>query len=459
MNRMRFPFGGMKLVRRKTAFLVGLAICAIVYWAGAMAWAQVPGGGPRAPGGQRTPGGNHAPRNQATDTETPEPAEAEEGPPEEKYDSLPVDTGLKRLDSKIRTSLREGKFADPQAKSDFDNFYNGFFLSRWTVQENIRHLHRYRQDLSSHLRTAIPGPPRDSLISLVLEFMKKLVVGHFHPAVKVNAMLAIGELNSVEASGRIPAVPLPEALDVLVKAADSKLSEGIRVAAMVGILRHAAARIPNSDAQKRVNDLMFSLVSADVPAGSTLSGQTWMVAQAAETLGALGVVGENNDVFTALLKLVANDKLPFPVRCTAADAMGRLDYSSVNGINPVEAAAALGRLAADACKDGLAKAKDTTRLPFRRRMLCRLGAVQLAISGDGDEDKNHKGILSLAKEQPQKDFVAGLQKALKEAIDALDYKKDPRLDPQKEPDVKLEDMKPTVSKLQTTLEQLLQKKP
>jgi hypothetical protein len=453
MIRMIFPFGGIKLVRRKSALLVGVAVCSIVFWAGAIAWAQVPGGGTRAPGGNRPP------RNQATDAEKPEPAEPDEGAPEKRYDALPVDASLRKLDSKIRATLREGKFADPQAKADFDAFYNGYFFSRWSVQEDIRNLHRYRQDLSSHLRTAIAGEPRDPLLSLVLEFLKKLVVGDYHPAVKVNATLAIGELNRVESNGPNPAVPLPEALDILIKAVDSKLSDGIRVAAMVGILRHVSAGIPSSDAQKKVNDVMLRLLAADVPARSTLSGQTWMVAQAAETLGALGAVGENNDAFTAILKLVANDKLPFPVRCTAADALGRLDYSSANGINAVETAAALGRLAVDACKDGLAKAKDTTRLPFRRRMLCRLGAVQLALGGDGDKEKNHKGILSLAKEQPQQEFIAGMQKALSEAIDALDYKKDPKLDIQKDPDVKLDDMKPTVTKLQTTLEQLLQKKP
>ena len=47
-----------------------------------------------------------------------------------------------------------------------------------------------------------------------LDFLKKLVVGDYHPAVKINAMLAIGELNRVEQSGRDAAVPLPEALDV-----------------------------------------------------------------------------------------------------------------------------------------------------------------------------------------------------------------------------------------------------
>ena len=55
------------------------------------------------------------------------------------------------------------------------------------------------------------------------------------------------------------------------------------------------------------------------------SGGAWILAQALETLGVLGSVGENNAVFQAMLKTVADDKLPFLVRSAAADSLGRLE--------------------------------------------------------------------------------------------------------------------------------------
>ena len=147
-----------------------------------------------------------------------------------------------------------------------------------------------------------------------------------------------------------------------------------------------------------------------------------------------------------MLKIVANAKLPFLVRCAAADALGQLDYSSATEINPVETAAALGQLAIDACKDGLETTKDTASSAFRRRMLRRLDAVLMALGGD--DEKAHKAIASLAKEPPQQTFVAGLQKAVKDTIDALDDKSHEK-----------DDMKDTVTTLQKQLEGLLQKKP
>ena len=326
------------------------------------------------------------------------------------------------------------------------------------MQQDVTELVNYRKGLSSHFRTAIPGETHDHLAHLALDFLKKLVGGDYHPAVKINAMLAIGELNSVEQSGHDAAVPLPEALNVLIAGVESKkLSEGLRTAAMVGVLRHASAGISGGEARKKVNDVMLPLATADVPAGSALSARAWMVAQAAETLGALGSVGENNDVFAALLKIVVNAKLPLLLRCAAADALGRLDYSSAGGINPLETATALGQLAINVCKDGLAAKMDTTRVPFRRRMVHRLDAVLMALSGM--DEKTHQGIESLAKEQPQKTFVDGLQKAVKDAVNTLDHKTDSRVDLLREPDAKLDDMKDTVTTLQKTLESLLQKKP
>ncbi len=462
------------------AFSVRLALSVVVFGMAVPVLAQQGGGGHPPRGGtprNNTPHTGTPPRNAAAPQEEVEPAEPEEGPPEKKYDSLPVDLKLKREGSKIAEILRDGKFPTPDAKDDFDNFYNNYFLSRWSVQEDAKHLVEYRGNLSSHFRTAKPGQARDELTRLALDFLKKLVVGDYHPAVRINAMLAIGEINSVEKVGTTPAVPLPEALDVMIAAVNSsdsgKFPAGVRAAALVGILRHAWAGIPtNSDAQKKVNDAMLRLAVADVPAGSTPSVHAWMAAQAVETLGALGSVGENSEVFTAMLKLVADAKLPFLARCVAANAMGRLNYSSADGINPVETAAALGRLAADACKDGLVPPKDsasagkewpatmkyTETAAFRRRMVRRLDTVLLALGGVED-DRTRQGIASLAKGPPQQAFIAALQKAIKEAVDELDYKKDPHIDLARDPNVKLDDMQETVAKLQGNLEQILQKKP
>ena len=107
--------------------------------------------------------------------------------------------------------------------------------------KNIANLPTFRKELrNSHLGKRSSGTQvHDHLSARVFDFMKNLVAGPFHPAVQVNAMLMIGELNSVEH----PPTPSPEALRLLIAAVgNTNLSDAVRAAAMVGIQRHPGCR-------------------------------------------------------------------------------------------------------------------------------------------------------------------------------------------------------------------------
>jgi hypothetical protein len=146
-----------------------------------------------------------------------------------------------------------------------------------------------------------------------------------------------------------------------------------------------------------------------------------------------------------MIKTASDAKLPLSTRCIAAESLGRLNYAGAAGIDPVEAAVALGQLAIDVCRQELQSSKETGYGVSRRRLKQRLDAVLFALGGDGDAD--HKGIASLAQE-PQQPFLDELQKNIKELSDLLDDKA--RKD---------DDMKPPVEDLQKKLEAWLQKKP
>ena len=71
---------------------------------------------------------------------------------------------------------------------------------------------QFPPELRGHFGTA-KGEVYHHLNDLVLEFMQSSSPGKYHPAVRFNAMLAIGELAGADRPG---APPLPEALKVLV---------------------------------------------------------------------------------------------------------------------------------------------------------------------------------------------------------------------------------------------------
>lgn len=425
---------GDNLVR----FLGGLLLA----WAVSITWCNVALG----QGALDQPDPPAAAARDADDAAEPADAEEPTDEPKKEFASLPVDPSLKNTSGTINSILMAGRFEGDQQKQAFDDFYLKYFLPRWTQQKNYGTIPGYRKELRvSHLgRRSANAAVHDHLNGLVLEFMKKLATGPYHPAVQVNAMLMIGELNSVE---QPTPVPLPEALDVLIGAVDDpNAPDAIRAAALVGIQRHVAMGKLSDEARKKLDTDLLKLASSELPKGSAAEGRDWIIGQALETLGNLGSVGDNGAVVKQMLKAVADTKLSFSTRVIAAESLGNLNYSGAAGVNPVDAAAVLGRFAIDACANEIQLVKEHEYPVSRRRMKQRLGAVIKALAGGGAEDK--KGIASLAKDDAAKAFIGELQKETEGMFKTLD-------DPRHEGD----DMEEPVGQLQEKLKAWLKQIP
>jgi len=371
--------------------------------------------------------------------ETPETSSR----PTDSFKQLPVDETLKKDSSKINPILMNGKFASGE-NGMFDEFYEKYWLARWTQPKNIGNLPTFRKELrSSHLgKKSANTEVHDHLNALLLDLMNRLATDDYHPAVRVNAMLMIGELNSVE----MPPTPWPDALDVLTRTAENtKLPDAVQAAAMVGIRRHVAAGIQD-DARKSLTAALLKLAAADMPRDTAEAGREWILAQTVESLGYLGSVGENNAVFKIMMKTLADVKLGFSARTSAVESLGRLNYQGVAGINVVETAASLGQFAIDACNEELRLVKETERPVSRRRMKERLGAVEMALVGT--EEENRKGIALLAHETNRQAFLGNLQKSVEKALAVLDDKK-----------IESDDLETPIEALRTSLETWLKEKP
>jgi hypothetical protein len=346
---------------------------------------------------------------------------AQTGDAEKGRQQLPVDESLKKDITWINSVLIAGRFSNPAEEQRFDKFYENYYLARWTQEKNLSSLHNFRKDLRiSHLGRKSAGTTvHDHLSKLVLDFMKKLSVGPYHPAVQVNAMLMIGELNSVEWPQ--PA-PMPEALDVLLAATESgKYPDAVRVAAVIGIQRHAADGISDPNAAKAVASAMLKLAGEDMPSGAARAAREWIRAQALETLARLGSVGENNAVFNSMVKTLVDEKLSLSTRGIAAESLGRLNYSNASGISSVDTAGKLAQFLLDACAEETRQSKNAVDpVMLRRLMRQRVSEVCSALTG---EEENRKGIASLAREASQQALLGDLQKSIEATAEFLDDKK------------------------------------
>lgn len=262
--------------------------------------------------------------------------------------------------------------ADEAGKKILDEWFVSYFLPSFTLAENRGELPQLRHTLlNTDLRTAKQPAAITHLRTQVLRFMKGYAQNfgeyNFHPAVRHNAMLVIGDMNLVEYGARYPnnekayvPEPLPEALDLLISEYKSQTQiDAVRVAALVGLDRHAKLdwgrpaerRIPGTK-KKVIVDEMIALLYAAPPATRSPEGHTWMQRRAIDILGALGMVGVYPAANTALESIVADKDAPISLRCTASETLAQWAPSN----NKVDAAAVsknLGLIAVKACKDEL----------------------------------------------------------------------------------------------------------
>ena len=213
-------------------------------------------------------------------------------------------------------------------------------------------LPEYRSLLSRDMRTGGENgaSARAHLADLALTFLTKLAKGNYHPAVRCNAMLAIGELCAQTTGPGHSLQPLPAALKVMIDAVKSADQiDAVKSAALVGILRHAALGISNRQyCNQEVVPAMLTIATTRVSPGRSPEGHAWIRARAIDVLGEIGSVGSQNSVVGALAEMVANAETPFMIRCAAARALGKLRYDPNAKLDAHHLAAQVARLAADA---------------------------------------------------------------------------------------------------------------
>jgi hypothetical protein len=285
------------------------------------------------------------------------------------------------------------------------------------------------------------GEVHDYLNNLVLDYMSKLAKNNYHPAVRINAMLTIGDLNSTDSTQPAQNIPLADAVKFLLEAInDPKQIESVKIAALVGINRHVTAGVNDPQIQNQIFNTMLKLVSAAGAADPSDIGRVWMSKQAAEILGLLGKPGTDNQAVKLLSGFVGDAKAPFFLRLTAAEALGKFKYAGANGLNPVDFATPLGRFMRDACNEELKTGKETKLSPddHRRRLKSRLGPAM----------EDLKGLKQMAKDQTQQTSLNNLQTIFETLLKNLD---DPKLEGK--------ELKKSVEDRQCELDGWLSKKP
>ena len=253
----------------------------------------------------------------------------------------------------------------------FDVYYTRHLFAMHT-QTDPKSLAKLPKERSNFLRNHIQKTRRpeihDHLVQLTFRSMKDIASNNYHPAVRYHAMMIIGDLNSKEMTtpgpSGTPPVPLAEARDfMLAELGNAKQVDAVRVAALLGILRHAeisAYGAPLAPAAKQniVKVILPLATDKNVPADRSPEGHAWMRSRAVEVLAYLGRPQYDAPLVQTLTTIMADSNEPTSLRFAALTSLGRMNLSGATNFSGDQLARQMAMLAVQATRELLAPIDD-----------------------------------------------------------------------------------------------------
>lgn len=201
-------------------------------------------------------------------------------------------------------------------------------------------LHDLRKRLVDLIKLSAKTPvAREYLLKQIAERSGELLDNNY--VARQNIILLLGQLSSsYPAAGKnLEPTPYDPAYVVLLKVIkDDKQHEGLKIDALIGLLRICRIGLQSSDpnSDRKRSEIAMALM----PELAKKNSHWWYQARLAECLGAAGVTYEpanksNPIILQTLAEVVADDQRHFQARVEAAKAIGRIPLDNTLNMTPV----------------------------------------------------------------------------------------------------------------------------
>ena len=235
------------------------------------------------------------------------------------YDSVAMPEGLKD-EAVVRRVEGIAKSFATTGNGD-QAMVNGYFKvyvpAKMTAPDGIKDLTAVTQEAANLLVRAQRSNNQaviQRITLLLLESMKGVAEGNYHPAARINAILLLSRLDRQPANPatKTPPLPLEQTLPILLSLyQDANNVDGVRAAALHGIHRHVRFGFPGIDAESRgtITQEMTSLLNAPAPAGRNAKAHAYLQRFAVDILD-LVRPAEDNSLGTQLVSISADSSRP-----------------------------------------------------------------------------------------------------------------------------------------------------
>ena len=282
---------------------------------------------------------------------------------------------------RYRTTSAKAYARAPSGNADDRNQFGRFLLDVYFPSmtqydaSSLANLGRMRYDfMRNFVRGAAPAAQKDAT-QLAQKKMTEIVKGRYHPAVRYNAMLILGDLDATySGQGGEPPAPLPDANKYLTSYVSSGINTArapapLIVGALIGLERHAAslAQLPAANRSATAGALLAVLEKDEFPHEISPSVSQWIKVIAARGLANIGVLGDGNRVHNSMLKFIGDEKARLNNRVRVAELLEAYGeaYKSAAGIDERQTVQTFLQLASDISADEKGRAIEYEELALR----------------------------------------------------------------------------------------------
>ena len=262
--------------------------------------------------------------------------EAAENPAQGQYDSVPMHQALS-TDEAVKKVIAGAKSFCAGAKNN-TSLANGYFRfyvpAKMTGPGAMQEMTMLMKDVNRLLVTSQRS--KDTAVSgtvtaALMFSMKALATGNYNPPARINAALLLGRLDSRPAntSARRPPVPHLDALRPLIDLyADESNSDGLRVAALLGLKRQVILGLPQIPAQTQteLTTLMTALLDGEAPPNRSERIHAYLQRYAVDILDRIGS-NQNKDLGVKLISISTAPEKPELIALYSASKIGSMGDS------------------------------------------------------------------------------------------------------------------------------------
>jgi hypothetical protein len=256
---------------------------------------------------------------------------------------------VKVLSGQVATILRDPAAPGAPQLKQLDDFFKGALYPSMTNidPEALGQLATKREQLfQRYINAAKSQAARDHLNTMTLQVMSSIAKGPYHPAVRYNAALILGQIDAQAGVKPLPA-GTEALLSLLENEAFNKLTvpTAVKVGAIIGLQRHTRLGVDPALGERITKAALAVANREELPDDASAKAYGWVRRQAAKVLAKQFEKGLTPPVYESFVRLIVDEKSDLDDRCAVAELLTPDMFANAKDLDHETMALALGGLA------------------------------------------------------------------------------------------------------------------